>query len=182
MTFAEKKRLEALKKSSVKIKGNDVVASWKILVGVFLAPAVIFITTIVFHIFVSRKVAFNSLTRILTSLLFFIVLTSYLVMCVQLLNGINTNTRICLVRCWVILYKNKIKKLRADRKELKKKVKETMDLHSQKNQHDVLIKRKSTVQNRKDSNASSRGYQRGLAIKLDIEGEEIFGTLVDIVG
>lgn len=36
--FAENKRKEALKKSKVKIRANDVVASWKMLLGLATIP------------------------------------------------------------------------------------------------------------------------------------------------
>lgn len=166
MWFAEKKRKEALKKSSVKIKGYDVVASWKILIGVFLTPAVISVTSWIFFFLFSKRYASTLFGRLFSALIFCILLSLYLVFCVQLLNGIKTHMRICVVRAWVILYRNRIKKIRADRKILKKKVKDIMDKYSELNDLKVY-KRKSVVLE---------------SSKADWDNEQIFGALADIIG
>jgi glycerol-3-phosphate O-acyltransferase / dihydroxyacetone phosphate acyltransferase len=169
MKFAEKKRQEALKKSTVKIKGNDVVASWKILVGVFLCPIVVHLTSWVFFFFGADRFAQTVLGRLQVSCLFGIVLALYLLFCVQLLNGVKTHFRLIVVRAWSVLYKNRIAKIRKDRKLLKKQVKELMDKLSTLNESSLPYKRKSlVVEERQKQNL--------------LDTEEIFGTLKEIVG
>jgi glycerol-3-phosphate O-acyltransferase / dihydroxyacetone phosphate acyltransferase len=169
MKFAEKKRQEALKKSTVKIKGNDVVASWKILIGVFLCPIVVHLTSWVFFFFGSQRFAQTMLGRMYISCLFGIVLALYLLFCVQLLNGVKTNFRLIVVRAWSVLYKNRIAKIRKDRKTLKKHVKELMDKLSTQSDNSLPYKRRSLfIEERQKQNL--------------LDTEEIFGTLKEIVG
>lgn len=165
MNYAEKKRVDALKKSSVKVSGNDVVASWKILIGLFLVPSIVNFTAILFFFFRSHVYATTFLGRYGVSMIFCILFSTYLVYCVQMLNGAKTNFRIVAVRLFVILYRNRIAKLRKSRKELKRQVKDVMDKYSELNQH-ATIKRRS------------------LYVKsdpLDIDVEEIFGELQEIM-
>ena len=79
MYFAEKKRKEALKKSTVKIKGNDVVASWKVLIGTFLVPVYVSCINIMFLIFISSRYASSILGRLLVTFIFSVILSLYLV-------------------------------------------------------------------------------------------------------
>ena len=85
-----------------------------------------------------------------------------------MLNGFKTNLRVCIVRFWVILYKNRTKKLREDRKKLKPIVKEIMDKYSAQNEQAFLYKRKSVVKDKKDY--------------MDLDVDQIFGTLSEIIG
>ncbi len=184
MRFAEKKRKEALKKSSVKILGNDVVASWKILIGVFITPLVINITNVIFLVFFSGRWAEGFLGRLLATFIFCVVLCSYLVMCVLLLNGINTHSRVCTVRFWVVLYHNRIGRARTTRKHLKKSVKEIMDKYSMINEQQ-LFKRKSVVDLTGKHHLLDTKHPKKVAPKkksFELDTDEIFGSLVDIIG
>lgn len=168
MWFAEKKRKDALKKSSVKILGNDVVASWKILIGVFLTPAIVAITSWIFFFTLSKRYASTIIGRLFVQLIFVILFSLYLVLCVQLLNGVHRNFRICMVRFFVILYRNRIKALRQQRVDLKKRVKTLMDKHSQQHELVPIYKRKSL-------------YVDESKLPHDENLEEVFGILKDIV-
>jgi glycerol-3-phosphate O-acyltransferase / dihydroxyacetone phosphate acyltransferase len=163
--YAENKRRQALKKSTVKIKGNDVVASWKIMIGLFLFPAAINFASFLFFIFRSHVYASTWTGRILVSVLFSFLFTCYLVYCVQLLNGVKTNMRTVVIRFFLVIYRKTIAKLRKTRKDLKRQVKDVMDKYFKLNQH-KLIKRKSL------SPTSD---------KFDMDLEEIFGELNDIM-
>lgn len=165
MRFGEKKRKEALAKSSVKIKGNDVVASWKIMVGLFLVPASVNLISFIFLVFRSQVYASTLIGRLFVSFIFSIIFWAYLVYCVQLLNGVKTNLRIVLIRFFVIIYRNTIAKLLKTRKDLKRQVKDVMDKYSTMNQHS-LIKRRSFYAN---------------GDPLDIDFDQIFGELNDIM-
>ena len=184
MWFAEQKRKEALRKSSIKILGNDVVASWKILVGVFITPLVINITNLIFLIFFSSKWAKGFLGRIFVTSVFCLLLCCYLVMCVLLLNGIKTHSRVCTVRFWVVLYHNRVGKARSNRKHLKKSAKEIMDKYSVINDQ-TLYKRKSVIEqpgklNLADPKNPKKNQPKKKTFELDTD--EIFGSLVDIIG
>lgn len=184
MRFAEKKRKEALKKSSVKILGNDVVASWKILIGVFITPLVINITNLIFLVFFSSRWATGWMGRLLVTFIFCVVLSCYLVMCVLLLNGIKTHSRVCTVRFWVVLYHNRIGRARTTRKHLKKSVKEIMDKYSEINEQ-KLFKRKSIVeQPGKHHHTENKNPKKNIPKKkqFELDTDEIFGSLVDIIG
>lgn len=169
MKFAEKKRQEALKKSSVKIKGNDVVASWKILIGVFLCPVVHHLTCWVFFFFGSQRFSNSLFGRFQASCVFGFSLAAYLLFCVQQLNGVKTHFRLIVVRAWSVLYKNRIAKIRKDRKSLKRQVKELMDKFSTLNETALPYKRRSVV--------IDDHQKQNL-----LDTEEIFGTLSEIVG
>lgn len=169
MKYAEKKRQEALKKSSVKIKGNDVVASWKILIGVFLCPVVVHLTCWIFFFFGSHRFSSTLAGRFQASCIFGFGLALYLLFCVQQLNGIKTHFRLLVVRAWSVLYKNRITKIRKDRKVLKRKVKDLMDKLTSLNQPSLVYKRRSFVMDE----ASKQNL---------IDTEEIFGTLSEIIG
>lgn len=165
MRYAEQKRIEALKKSTVKIKGNDVVASWKLLIGVFLIPFVIFLTAVLFFFTYSQRLASGFAGRYFVSCIFYWILFGYLTFSVQMLNGVKTNSRICIIRFFVVLYRKTIARLTAKRKELKRSVKDTMDKYSK--MHDqTLYKRKSFT----DSHHSP----------WHINTEEVFGALSEI--
>lgn len=184
MRFAEKKRKEALKKSSVKILGNDVVASWKILIGVFITPLVVNITNLIFFLFFSNRWAAGWMGRLLVTFIFCVLLCCYLVMCVLLLNGIKTHSRVCTVRFWVVLYHNRIAKARTTRKHLKKSVKEIMDKYSKLNEQQ-LYKRKSIVEHPdKQPHVDNKNPKKNLSKKkqFELDTDEIFGSLVDIIG
>ena len=165
MRFAENKRLEALKKSTVKIKGNDVVASWKILIGLFLIPSIINLTCVVFFFTYAGRYASSYIGRYFVTCVFFLVLCLYLTFCVQLLNGVKSNIRICRIRFFVILYRKTIARLRAKRKELKRHVKDVMDKYSVINDHQIH-KRKSF-----EGNNSA----------WHINTDEVFGALSEII-
>lgn len=167
MKFAEMKRKEALAKSSVKIKGNDVVASWKLLVGVFLVPVIIQFTCLIFFFTYSKRYASTFLGRWLATTIFGWLIAAYLVYCVQLLNGVKTNFRIVMVRFFVILYRRRIQNLRKVRKDLKRQVKDVMDKYSKINDH-TLIKRKSMQV------SGEKNY-------LELDTEEIFGALEEFI-
>lgn len=167
MWFAEKKRVEALKKSSVKIKGNDVVASWKILVGLFIIPPVLNLTTALFFFTFSHRYASTFMGRYLASCVFCVILCLYLTFCVQLLNGVKSNSRRCRIRAFVILYRKTIARLRAHRKELKRHVKTVMDKYSTMNEQ-TLFKRKSFQDKPKMSD-------------WHINTDEVFGALSEII-
>lgn len=165
MRFAEEKRVDALKKSTVKIKGNDVVASWKILIGIFIIPPMINITTFVFFLTYAHRFASSFIGRYIVSCIFCIILCLYLTICVQLLNGVKTNMRICRIRFFVIIYRKTIARLRATRKELKRHVKDTMDKYSKMNDM-TLFKRKS--------------FSESKTSAWHINTEEVFGALSEI--
>lgn len=167
MRFATHKRKQALAKSTVKITGNDVVASWKILLGLFLVPGVINLTTLLFYFFRSHIYASSTTGRISASLFFSVCLCGYLVYCVQLLNGVKTNLRIVMIRFFVIIYRKRIANLRAVRKDLKRQVRQVMDKYSKLNQH-TLIKRRSL-------------HISDSLLDIDIDADEIFGNLKDIM-
>ncbi len=169
MWFAEKKRREALKKSSVKIKGNDVVASWKVLIGVFLVPVYINLISFVFFIFMSKRYATTFSGRVFATFIFCWVLSAYLIFAVQLLNGFKTNFRKCIVRFWVILYRNRIKKIRDTRKSLKAMAKAVMDKYSEENEHVFKYKRKSVLHGPTGIRSSS------------IDTDDAFAALADII-
>lgn len=165
MKFAEAKRIEALKKSTVKIKGNDVVASWKLLIGVFIIPPIINLTSIIFFFTFSKRYASSFLGRYFVSCIFCVLLCCYLTACVQLLNGVKSNMRLCRIRFFVILYRKTIARLRAKRKELKRHVKDIMDKHSAINEH-TLFKRKS--------------FSEQSTSPWHINTDEVFGALSEI--
>lgn len=165
MRFAEKKRIEALKKSTVKIKGNDVVASWKLLIGVFMIPPIINLTSMVFFFTLSKRYATSYIGRYFVSCIFCVILCVYLTACVQLLNGVKSNMRLCRIRFFVILYRKTIARLRAKRKDLKRHVKDVMDRHSAMNDQ-ALYKRKSF-----SDNTTSPWH---------INTDEVFGALSEI--
>lgn len=165
MWYAEKQRIAALKKSSVKIKGNDVVASWKILIGVFIVPPIINLTTILFYFTYSKRFASSFIGRYLASCVFCLCLCLYLTVCVQLLNGVKTNMRICRIRFFVLIYIKTIARLRKRRKELKRLVKDTMDKYSKMNAT-TLFKRKSFSETRHSD--------------WHINTDEVFGALSEI--
>lgn len=166
MRFAEKKRIEALKKSTVKIKGNDVVASWKILIGVFIIPPIINLTAVIFFLTYSQRFASTFVGRYFASVAFLVLLSLYLTFCVQLLNGVKSNMRLCLIRFFVILYRKTIARLRARRRDLKKQVKVVMDKYSQLNDQ-ALFKRKSVTENKTSD--------------LHINTDEVFGALSEFI-
>lgn len=165
MRFAEKKRREALAKSSVKIQGNDVVASWKIMIGLFIVPIMIHLTSWIFFIFRSQVYASTLLGRWFASVLFAVCFSAYLVYCVQLLNGVKTNMRIVIIRFFVIIYRKRIANLRKIRKDMKRQVKDVMDKYSKLNDH-TLLKRRSLYENES---------------KFDMDIDQIFGELEDIM-
>lgn len=168
MWFGEKKRKEALKKSSVKIKGNDVVASWKVLIGVFLVPLYVNLINLIFLIFVSQRYAKTFLGRLFATFVFCWILSLYLIFTVQLLNGFQTNLRKCIVRFWVVLYVNRIKKIREHRASLKILAKSVMDKYSEQNDQAFKYKRKSL-------------HVGGSGRKGEIDTEEAFAALADII-
>ena len=165
MKFAEQKRIEALKKSTVKIKGNDVVASWKLLIGVFIVPPMINLTSVVFFFTFSKRYASSFIGRYLVSCIFCVFLCLYLTFCVQLLNGVKSNMRLCRIRFFVILYRKTIARLRAKRRELKRHVKDVMDKHSTMNDQ-ALFKRKS--------------FSEQSTSPWHINTDEVFGALSEI--
>ena len=165
MKYAENKRIEALSKSTVKIKGNDVVASWKIMIGVFIVPPVINLTTILFHFTYAKRFATSFTGRYLVSCLFCLCLCVYLTVCVQLLNGVKTNMRICRIRFFVIIYIKTIARLRKRRKELKRLVKDTMDKYSKMNDK-TIFKRKS--------------FSESKVSDWHINTDEVFGAFSEI--
>lgn len=195
MRFAEKKRLQALKSSSVKIKGNDVVASWKIMVGLPLAIVLFNVLHVVFYIFFSGRFVSGIFHRIILSSAFNFVFFWYIVMCIQMLNGIKTHFRVVTVRFFYVLYRNRIARVRSKRTELKKQVKNIMDKYS-KLYEQSLYTRKSAVFSGDSSLTKSPPKKKTNTIKklttsvlgtpaLRIEDEvlsDIFGSLVEIIG
>ena len=70
--YAENERIKALKKSSVKIKGNDVLATIKLTAYIATLPVYLFIFTILFNLYIN---AYTDLavgqTRLYTLIFFF---------------------------------------------------------------------------------------------------------------
>ena len=73
VNFAEKMRVESLKKSSVKIKGFDVIASWKIMYSVSVMIPYLFLTCFIYFISFSWRMA-STWTGMYQNTLLFLVL------------------------------------------------------------------------------------------------------------
>lgn len=166
-TSAERKRKEALKNSSVKIKGSDVVASWKILAGLVLFLVYYNVTMLLVFVFYTFRHYSGFVKICVVQCLLNLGVFLYIIMCFQLTNGVNTHFRICMIRCFKYLYWKTIKRVRAERKELKADVKATMDRYSIMTDKSMIIRRNSLK-------------SKDIALN-EIEAREIFGTLEEFM-
>jgi len=110
-TLAETKRQQALAKSSVKIKANDVVASWKILIGCALFPVYYFIITLVWFIVRSHKYADGYCSRFAWTQFWGALFLIYLAITIKVSDSLLYNLRIISMRTFYVLYKQKVQSL-----------------------------------------------------------------------
>lgn len=117
--IAESKRREALAKSNVKIRGNDVVASWKTLACCALSPVYFAITNLIFYIWYSQRFAGEGfLMRCLVTWVFSVLGFIYLAVIVPLSDKLLFHLRVCSVRLFVVFYKRKVQHLKRMRENL----------------------------------------------------------------
>jgi len=104
-------RQKALAKSSVKIKANDVVASWKTLIGFGLFPIYYGSAMLAFYIFVSGLYAEGFIKRVCVTWVVAFIFFWYLAATIKLSDSLIYHARICTMRVFYVFYKKKVQLL-----------------------------------------------------------------------
>lgn len=181
-SVASKSRKQALAKSEVKIKGNDVMASVKILQGIPLVLVVNTIRNLIFFVFFSGRFVNGLAARCLLTVLLSALFDIYIISkdpvfgatsnsnhsaMIQFHNGLNSAFRICRIRIFVIFYRRRIQEIRKQRKELTAKI---FDFIAKYNK--MVIKKYEEIKDKRAKASKTNIY---------IDTEEAFSALTEIV-
>lgn len=122
---AEKKRQKALSSSYVKVRGTDVMTTWKIVLSMVLIPVSLTIWVIGFYF--CSKYAFKSESPFFYTMIFYFIFPVYLYASVYMFDGIERSLNILYARLVNILLtkidkKDRIKELRGQAEAIEKQL------------------------------------------------------------
>lgn len=120
--IGEDNRKKAVASSSVKVKGEDVVASYKFLFGI---PVQVFFSTvynIIYFFYFSHKLFDGLCARLISVPVFCLLFSTYLVYTMNFYNGVNTHIKIIMIRVFAVIYKGRIAALVEWRANLQEEV------------------------------------------------------------
>lgn len=134
--MTEYKRRKALQGSYVKIKGTDVLSTWKVLYGIVLLPMLFGVSNLVFFLILYYRYEQRFWNAFRFTLWFSVLFPLYVYTATLMYDHLYNNGRLLFIRIkYFIMFRKrgvkKMKELGAERVELEKKIIDTINRHKE---------------------------------------------------